>query len=348
MITNAWLFLWLKGDTYFMDIDFLTVFIAVISLILLAVPGYILSKLKMLPDKTDEALSTIVLYVCQPILLFMSFQEYFKIEILHNILIIACLTIVIHLIMFLIIYLCIRKKTDEAKSRTARFASLFTNCSYMGLPFLNIVFSNAENVGEIIIYAAIVIAIVNFFMWTLGVYMLSGNKKDISLKKVIFNPTIIAIIVGMLCFFIIKVPIINLVDNNTKWFFVLSKIVDSFKVVGNLVTPLALFVIGINLSKVNLRLIFLDKSAYIVCFFKLIVMSFISILIIAFLPVETIVKYVIFFLLSMPSATGTTMFAIKFGGDGNLAAVYVLLSTLLSSIIIPLLYVFISTVVIPI
>ena len=57
-----------------MGIDFVTVLIAVISLILLAVPAFILNKMKLLPEKASEVLSTIVLYGCQPALVFMSFQ----------------------------------------------------------------------------------------------------------------------------------------------------------------------------------------------------------------------------------------------------------------------------------
>ncbi|MBQ6727678.1 MAG: hypothetical protein IJQ87_01940, partial [Clostridia bacterium] len=77
-------------------------------------------------------------------------------------------------------------------------------------------------------------------------------------------------------------------------------------------------------------------------FFKLIIMSLISILVVAFLPVDTTVKYTVFFLLSMPSATSTAMFAVKFGKDGDFASVCVLLSTVLSVITIPLLYLVIS------
>ena len=120
------------------------------------------------------------------------------------------------------------------------------------------------------------------------------------------------------------------------------KIMGSIDIIGNLVTPLSMTVIGINLAKVKVKELLLDKWAYISCFFKLIVMSVLTMLIVAFLPIDNVVKYLMFFLLSMPSATSTAMFSVKFGGDGKSASVMVLLSTVLSILTIPLLYLLMS------
>lgn len=330
-----------------MGIDFLTVFIAVLSLIVLAVPGFILAKAKMLPEKTDEALSSIVLYVAQPVLIFMSFQKHYKPEIAINILIVAGLTVLIHAVMLVIIYLCIRNKSQSAKINTARYACLFSNCGYMGLPFLQTVFKDSPFASEIIIYTAIVIAIFNFFNWTIGVYMLGHNKKDVSVKKILLNPTIISIFVGLIFFFTVKVPLVDLFENGSSARLAVAKIMDSFDVIGNLVTPLALTVIGIRLAHVKPKNLFLDKWAYLVCLFKLIIMSVVSILIVAYMPVDTLLKYVMFFLLSMPSATSTTMFSLKFGGDADSGAVFVLLSTVLSILTIPLMFLLMNGVFVP-
>jgi predicted permease len=71
-------------------------------------------------------------------------------------------------------------------------------------------------------------------------------------------------------------------------------------------------------------------------------------LIVGFLPVSETIKYAVFFALSMPSATGTVMFAVRFGGDADSASVMVLLSTILSIITIPLMFLLFSGVVLAI
>ena len=330
-----------------MQIDFITVLIAVVSLIVLAIPGFLLAKFKMLPEKAVDALSTIVLYGCQPVMVFMSFQEGYRPDIALNILYVALLTLVIHALMYLIIALVVRNKDNDVKKKSVKYASLFSNCGYMGLPFLSAVFSSADIGGKIIIYAATVIAVFNVFNWTLGVYIMTGDKKDMSLRKILLNPTIISIVLGALYFFIVRTPFVELVEKGTVLGSFVYKINDSLNIIGDMVTPLALTVIGIRLANVSLKKLFLDKDAYVVSLLKLVVMSVLTMLVVAFLPVDNIVKYVMFFLLSMPSATSTSMFAVSFKGDADSASVFVLLTTLLSVITIPIMYLLMSGVFVP-
>jgi predicted permease len=59
---------------------------------------------------------------------------------------------------------------------------------------------------------------------------------------------------------------------------------------------------------------------------------------VAFLPVDNMVKIAMFFLLSMPCATSTAMYAIRFNGEGDCASVFVLLTTILSILTIPIMF----------
>lgn len=331
-----------------MDISFLTVLIAVLSLVLLAVPGFLLEKFKMLPEKTGEALSAIVLYGAQPAMIFMSFQEYYNATIARNLIWVLLLAAAVHLLMIGIIYLCIRNKDKSAKKYVARYGCLFGNCGFMGLPFLEIVFGGTGYGGEIIIYAAIIIAVFNILNWTLGVYMITGDKKDISAKKIFLNPTIISIFIGAIIFFTVQTPFVDLTVEGSDARFIVEKLMNSVNTIGQMVTPLSLTVIGLRLARVNLRSLFLDKWSYVVCALKLIVMSLLTILCVSFLPVDITVKYVLFFLLSMPSATSTALFAVRFGSDGDFGSICVLLSTIISIVTIPLMYLLMSGVFVPI
>ncbi len=322
-----------------MQIDFLTVLIAVVSLIILAVPGYILAKVGFFPEKAGEVCSTLVLYGCQPMLVFMGFQgKRYSSDILLNMLIVAALVFVIHLIMIGIVSICIRGKGDEAKKRVVRAASVFGNCGYMGMPFIQMLFSGSEYFGEIVVYTAVVISIFNIMNWTFGVYMLTGDKKNISIKKILLNPTIIAVVLGFVVFVTLKVPIVELAAPGTPANMILNKLVQSFNYLGDMVTPLAMIVIGIRLANVKFKQLFADKWTYLICFNKLIIMSIVTIICVLFLPISEQVKYVIFFSLSMPCATSTALFAIQFGGDGDFASISVLLSTILSILTIPLMF----------
>ena len=320
-------------------IDFLTVLIAVVSLVILAVPGFILTKTKLLNSKAESFFSAFVLYGAQPIMVLMGFQgARFNSKIGINVLITAGIAVAVHVIMAVILMLVVKNKGKEGKRNVVRYASMFSNCGFMGFPFLQIVFTGSEFIGEVMIYGAVVVAMFNVLNWTLGVFLITGDKKNVSLKKIITNPTIIAVILGFIFFFTIKVPFIELPPKNTTLSIIVSKFMASLDVIGDTVTPLSMTVIGMKLANVNFKELFLDKWGYIVCAFKLIVMSLVTMLCVCFLPISESVKYVLVFLLSMPCATSTALFTTLYGGDGKSATSFVLLTCILCIVTIPLMF----------
>lgn len=321
-----------------MQISFTDVLVSVISLLLMTIPGFLLAKCKMLPEKASEALSNVVLYGCQPFMIFMSFQGYkYTSEIGLNMLTVFLVAVIIHIIMFSLVTLLFRNKED-VKTKSLRYASTFSNCGFMGLPFLSMLFRGNAAAEEVLIYASVVITVFHLMNWTVGVFFMTGSFKNSSIKKIIFNPCIIAVIIGFISFVTIKAPFTTLAPENTLLRNILEKIATTLNYLASAVTPLSMIIIGIKLSEIKLSRLFTEKQAYASTVVKLIGMSFISILAVAFLPVSSAVKYAIFLLLSMPSATSTTMFSLRFGGDAEFSTICVLLATILSIISLPLMF----------
>ena len=316
--------------------QFVTVLITVISLFVLAIPGFILAKTKLLNKTAESVLSAIVLYGAQPMLVFMSFQKQYDSSIVINMLVVAVCALVVHLLMIALMFLVIKNKGNDAKKNCVRFASIFSNCGYMGLPFLKMLFGDSNS--EVLIYAAVIIAVFNLVSWSLGQYIITGDRKQMSIKKALLNPTTIGIFVGAILFFTIQTPIVDLAQGTAVQGFV-EKLMASLDTIGNLVTPLSMMLIGVKLAGVNVKSLFTDKWAYVSCFFKLIVMGVLTMLVMAFLSVPAIVKYAVLFTLSMPSATSTVLFSVQFGGDSQTASVCVLLSTILSAVTIPIMFI---------
>jgi predicted permease len=208
----------------------------------------------------------------------------------------------------------------------------------MGLPLINSLFNGQECLSEAIIYTAVVLAVFNVINWTLGAYICTNDKKSISIKKVLLNPVIISVVLGFLVYGIVQVPLVDLAPQGGKVDIFVEKVMSSLDIIGNTVTPLSMTVIGIKLAGVNTKQLFLDKDAYYVTAIKLIGMSIFAMLVVKFLPVNDVVKYTMFFLFSTPCATSTALFALRFGGDANYGSVTVLLSTVLSIITIPLMF----------
>ncbi len=324
-------------------IDVLDVFLTVLFLLVLAVPGFVFAKTKMLPASSSETLSTIVLYGCQPIMLITSFQSCaFESEIALNMLYVALIAFAVHFAMIAIVKFAFAKWARNEKVQIVKYLSVFSNCGFMGLPFLQSLFTDAAVQSELVIYCAVVLAVFNLLNWTFGVYILTGDKKEISFKKVLLNPVTIAVILSVVLFFTMRKPLIEFTSAGTVGYKIVSRLMGSLNFLANMVTPLSMFVIGIRLANIRFKQLVTDKWVYISAAMKLVGMSFVTMLIVAWLPVASAIKYTAFFLFSMPSATSAAMMSVRFGKDGDFASAGVLFSTICSVVTIPLLYLFMS------
>jgi predicted permease len=326
-------------------ISFFDVFITVIFLLLLAVPGFIFAKTKMFPQKASETLSVIVLYGCQPILIFTSFQGCaFSTDIAVNMLLVAGIAIAAHLLMFVLVKFLFIKWQDDDKVKLVKYMSVFSNCGFMGLPFLQSLFTDSALQAELVVYCAVVLAIFNILNWTFGVYIITKDKKQIAAKKVLLNPVILAVIISLVAFLTLQKPLLELTGVGTVGHKLVTKLMTSLQFLSNMVTPLSMFVIGIRLANIDWKQLLTDKWAYIATVVKLIVMSLITMFVVAYLPIDSAIKYTVFFLLSMPSATSGAMMAVQFGKDSDFASIGVVLSTICSIVTLPLMYLFMNAV----
>lgn len=324
-------------------ISFFDVFITVLFLLVLAVPGFIFAKTKMFPKGASETLSAIVLYGCQPILIITSFQGCaFNPKIAINMLLVAGIAVAAHLIMFLVVKFVFWKWNSEDKISLVKYLSVFSNCGFMGLPFLQSLFTDGALQAELIIYCAVVLAVFNILNWTFGVYILTEDKKQITIKKVLLNPVIIAVIISLILFFAMRKPLVDFTTVGSIPNKLAVKLMSTLNFLSNMVTPLSMFVIGIRLANIKLKDLLTDKWAYIATGMKLVVMAFVTMFLVAFLPIPSTIKYTVFFLLSMPSATSGAMMAVQFGKDSDFASVGVVLSTILSIATLPLMYLFMN------
>lgn len=326
-------------------VDFFDVFITVVFLLALAIPGFIFAKTKMFSASASETLSVLVLYGCQPVLIITSFQGCaFNADIAMNMVLTAVIATAVHLLMFALVKIIFAKWAADDKVKLVKYLGVFSNCGFMGLPFLQSLFTEPSLQSELIIYCAVVLAIFNILNWTCGVYILTGDRKEISAKKILLNPVIIAVFISLILFVALPERLIDVMPQNSPMDKVFEKLMASLQYLTSVVTPLSMIVIGIRLANIDMKQLFTDKWAYVISAVKLILMSFVTMFFVAFLPISATIKYTIFFLLAMPSAASGAMMAVRFRKNGDFASVAVLLSTIFSIITLPLLYVFMSSV----
>ncbi|HPG92373.1 MAG TPA: AEC family transporter [Clostridia bacterium] len=304
--------------------QFGTVALSIAAITVLAIPGFILTKTKLLNTNSIPPLTALLLYVTSPLLTFNSFQESdYSPELLTNLLWMCLVCLIVYAVMSALAILIGKPKKASLERRVSSFMSMFPNGGFMGIPLLQSLFPNNP---EPILYAAVAIAFFNLFVWTVGGYLLTGERKYISVKNAFLNPATIALLISIPLFiFGIKISDFAMPLHN------------ALKMFGNCTTPLAMTILGIRLANVPIKNIFADYRVYIVDAAKLLAMPLITFAILLLFPnIDVTLKAVAFIVSAMPSATMGVVFSEKYFGDGSYATACFVNSTLLSMITVPL------------
>ena len=303
----------------------------VILFVALAVPGYLLTKTKILNSSHSAVLSKLLVYVGMPFLILsgtidkISFTQ----ELIIMIAIVAAIGIAYTFAMFFASKPMSCMEGNAKTNGMMRFCMVFSNNGFLGIPLTVAVFSDQPLVMTVLVILNI---ITNVLMYTLGIYLVSGDKSKISFKKAFLNPVLIAFVVGVI-FNLLKV---------TTYVPEVSTFASHFS---GLVTPLSMTILGMKMAEIDFLSLFKSWRTYYVCAMKLIL--FPAIIVGLLLAARTIFatsiidKNVVlgfFVAFAMPTAGLASTFADGFGGDTENAVSMTLGTTVLSILTIPVLY----------
>lgn len=293
-----------------------------IIMFLIVIIGALCYKFKLINDEGKKQLSNFVLYVVNPLLIFMSYQTDLRSELIEGFVWTAIMGALTYIAFILLSMLIFPKKTDR-KTVIERFSVIYSNFGFMGTPLIYGVFGND---GVFIMNGFVTVS--NLFIWTHGIITMSGNDagKNASIGKsflkAITTPAVIAVFSGLICLFLgIKLPdMVSVAFNN----------------VAEMTTPLAMTVAGASIMSAGIIKSIRNPRVYLVSAVKLILMPAVGAALILFMPCADMPKLITLIEFSCPTAAICTMFAIKFNRDPEYASQLFAVSTLLSAITLPL------------
>ena len=290
----------------------------VLVLFVLIAVGFICGKKGILTDSSSKHITDIVLYVVTPCVMITAFQREFSFELLGKILIATLCASLIIAGSILVAKLLFRDK-DESRKKVLQFSVIFSNCGFMSLPLQKAILGD-----DGWFYGSIFVAVFNIFVWTYGLVSMSGDKKQLSIKKLAFNPGIVGVLIALILFvckinlpYIISQPIEYLSDLNT---------------------PLPMLVIGFYLSQANFKKAFTDLGTYAAMAVRLAALPLPQQYVAVRIDKTIIVAFII--ASSAPTAATTTMFAAKYNRDVELSVSTVTATTLVSIVTMPLVVAF--------
>jgi len=287
-----------------------------IIMLMLIMVGVLCSKTKLISKETNKELSGFVLQVVNPAMIFMSYQTDYRSELVENLLMTFILSIAALAVIAAAAYIFIRRK-EGRDTEIERFSAIYSNCGFMGIPLMNALFGM-----EGVFYLTAFISVFNISVWTQGIVLISGERDMKKVVKVFYSPTMIAIALGMLSFFLrIRIPSVP------------AKAVDY---VAELNTPLAMIVSGVTIADTNVVKLMKKPSVYYVTFMRLLLIPMIVTLSVVPLPVDEKVKMTVIVAASAPPAAMCTLQCIRYGRNSLYASEIFAFGTILSVGSLPL------------
>lgn len=286
-----------------------------VIMLILMLAGVMCRKTGIVSAQTNRDLSKLVLQVVNPAVIFMSYQTELHKHLVRNLLLTFGLSAAAFAVMIGVTYILIRPK-EGRETEIERFSAIYSNCGFMGIPLVSAMFGM-----EGVFYLAAYITVFNLLAWTHGIILISGEKSLRQVVKVFYSPTIIAIALGLICFFFqIRLPELP---------------AQVMEYIVQLNTPLAMIVSGVSMADTDIFAMLKKGGVYRVCLIKLIILPVILSVGLSFLPISSEVRLTILVAASAPPAAMCTLQCLRYGKNNLYSSEIFTAGTIFSAISLP-------------
>ena len=313
-----------------------------IYLFTLILIGYLLTKLRAIPDGCAKALSRLESMLFIPALVLSTFINNFTTEKLavcgKIFLLSAVMTAVIIPSAILVSRLIYGK--DAYLRKIATYGLSFANFGYMGNAIMSYVFP------EIFMeYTIFVMPLwIMIYLWGVPTLLIADSDGDGGIKKTFYqrikpliNPMFIAMLIGMVLG----------ITGLTK--FLPSSIMSVVKVSGDCMSPIAMLLTGMIVAASDIKILLTRWKTYLLSVVRLVAFPLVFILVFSLIPKSDLVSETFLTCamcsLAMPLGLNTIVVPGGYGKDTTDAAGMALISHTLSVVTIPLMFMLFNTLV---
>ncbi len=304
-----------------------------LTMFTLILVGYVLRKKTDLAENADKVIAKLETFVFGPGLLLYVQSSQCTIEAFKNDYVLLLYGLGIAVCALLLSYplsrLFVPKSKGDTKKEYSRniykYALTFGNYGFMGMFLIKSVF------GETMLYKhTLFTSLIEMVCLVWGMYVLVPKDQNDSfftnLKKALTKPQIIALFVGIF---------LGLTG--------LSKYIPSFvsnalKSAGDVYGPLAMILAGVIIAGYDIKQVFANAKIYVLSFFRLILLPALIMLVLTLLGTPKEIMTLALFTFATPIGLNTIVFPTAFGGDPKTGASMVMVSSTLSMITLPLMY----------
>lgn len=285
----------------------------IVAMFLMMGVGALAFRMGLIDEAGSRTVTNLACYVSGPAVIVRALAVPFSAEQLANIALVALASLVLLAMCIAVAHIAYGATGNDV----AQVGIVVSNMGFVGIPLVQNVLGE-----EYVIYMSAAMAVQIVAIWTYGVYRISHDARLISPVKVLTNPAVLAVAVGLVMFLCS---------------FELTGVLGSFVGgLGDLNTGLGMLVLGIFLAQSDIRGLARTRSLYKASFLRLVVTALLAVGILALFPLPAPIKAVLLIAYAAPCGSTSAMFCQLFGGDYRYAAGMVTISTLLSLVTMPL------------
>lgn len=294
-----------------------TAFYQIAIMFIIILVGMICFKIKLIDNYINKKLSDIVLLLVNPFVIFYSYQREFDATLLSGLLISLGLALITHLFAILLSYLVLRKKKHEADIAIERFAIIYSNCGFIGIPLVNGMLGS-----EGVFYLTAYMTIFNLVVWTHGMITVSGKSDRKTILKALLSPSVIATVAGFILF-VSRIMLPGMIN-------------EAISYIGNMNTPMAMIVAGVTIAQTDLKKVIGKIRIYYIILFKLLIIPIAILFFFSLFDIPKLVLLTSILAAACPTAVTINLFSIRYNKNYLYASELFAVATILSMISIPL------------
>lgn len=304
---------------------FTVVFKSIFTMISFMAMGFALVKTRVADSSHAKSLSAYLIYCGTPAMFIASFQE-MEYNSANNIWLLKAFLINmgIQILIFAILALLLGKKMKEGKYRILSIGAFMGNVGFLGQPVVLSLFPDSPLAS---CYCMMFALSMNILVFTLGEFLISGDRKYVSLKRLILNPIVLAALVAI-PMYVLRIKLPDVVFN----ILYTSRSMNA---------PVCMLILGFRLASMNVKEVFGEPFAYFTSFLKLIASPLITLVVVNLIPgLDNLFKVTMVIAAGTPCASVILAIAEVHDCESKRAAYSVLVSSILCVITLPLLALF--------
>lgn len=290
--------------------------------LLLAVPGFIFTKKKILTSRQVEGISSVLVNFLWPAMVVDAMaQARADAELVRQAGQSALWALGVIVLGALCAWIWLKVgKIGSEPGGILLFAAAFANTGLIGMPLIRLL------LGEKMLFLASMVELVNdVLIFSVGILLIQtgcGKPRRAALRGLL-SPGLAGVAVGFLLF-------------ATRWELP-AFAGEALSMAADATAPMVLFLVGAQLGEGDLRALVRDGRAWLLTALRLVVVpAAVLALWLIFAGELTAVGQTILLLAAMPAGSCCAMFTRQYGGDWGLATRCVMLSTLCAVVTVPL------------